>query len=93
MNLTMVRSVWAFLLPDERVAAKSALVTTLLAVMVILLLSACASVPPPSEAVKTSSAQISFWHDDARDVSCWTFRPHTRAAGISCIPDWQLEAP
>ena len=35
-------------------------------------------------------AEVSVWHDDQRNVTCWLFWAHQKG-GISCLPDSQLQ--
>lgn len=62
-----------------------------IALVLLLMLVACS--PREYSAgsrIETGNANVTFWHDDERKVSCWLFWG-TRKGGISCIPDHLLK--
>lgn len=63
---------------------------TILCMIIALVLSGC--VPNPSFTEEQVSSQITRWHDNELNVTCWKYASSMYSAGgLSCIPDHMLE--
>ena len=54
---------------------------SVIAIALLLTIGQASAAMPP---------EVSVWHDDQRNVTCWLFWAY-RKGGISCLPDSQLQ--
>lgn len=62
----------------------------LLVIFVIYIVGNVTSIPDTDT---RNERNISVWHVDEKNVTCFIWRGEAFNGGVDCIPDWQLSQP
>jgi galactitol-specific phosphotransferase system IIC component len=70
---------------------KGTAVCAIMLMIAVFVVSCSTAMSSPNTAAKTDVGNnVIFWHDDARNVSCWILDAGNES-GISCLPDVQVQ--